>query len=102
MHAIEKKKDIIPVIIPVTQFRFRERRKLHFRESSFTNFPGGGGGEGMPPDAPAPAVRTVHVRQLNHCIRYFQMLPKTLPKKFKILGFLQSSMLPLQRSKSYV
>ena len=26
----------------------------------------------------APAARTVHVRQLNHCIRYFQMLPKTL------------------------
>ena len=26
----------------------------------------------------APAARTVHVRQLNHCIRYFQMLRKTL------------------------
>ena len=24
-----------------------------------------------------PAARTVHVRQLKHCIRYFQMLPKT-------------------------
>ena len=26
----------------------------------------------------APAARTVYVRQLNHYIRYFQMLPKTL------------------------
>ena len=26
----------------------------------------------------APAGRTVYVRQLNHYIRYFQMLPKTL------------------------
>ena len=42
----------------------------------------------MPPEPPrslclrhstcAPAARTVHVRQLNHCIRYFQMPPKTL------------------------
>ena len=38
---------MIPVIIPVTQFRSRERRKLHLRESNFTNFPGG-----MPPDSP--------------------------------------------------
>ena len=76
---------MIPVIIPGTQFRSRERSKLHCRESDFTNFPGGGG---MPPDAPrssclrhsrfALASRTVHVRQLNHCIRYFQMLPKIL------------------------
>ena len=36
MHTIEKK--MIPVIIPVIQFRSRERRKLHFRESNFTNF----------------------------------------------------------------
>ena len=80
MHTIEKK---IPVIIPVTQLRSRERRKLHFRGSNFTNFPGG-----TPPNPArssclrhsmfAPAARTVHVRQLNHCIRYFQMLPKTL------------------------
>ena len=47
MHTIEKKKEVIPVIIPVTQFRSRERRKLHFRESNVTNFLGGGG---MPPD----------------------------------------------------
>ena len=47
MHTIEKKKEVIPVIIPVTQFRSRERRKLHFRESNFTNFPGG-----IPPDPP--------------------------------------------------
>ena len=83
MHTIEKKKEIVPLIIPVTQFRSRERRKLHFRESNFTNFPGG-----MPPDARrssclphstfAPAARTVHVGQLNHCIRYLQMLTKTL------------------------
>ena len=74
---------MIPVMIPVTQFRSRERGKLHLRESNFTNFPGGG----MPPDLPPSqefvvpdnvAARTVHVRQLNHCIRYFQMLPKTL------------------------
>ena len=31
----------------------------------------------------APAARTVHVRQLNHCIRYFQMLPKTLKDRNK-------------------
>ena len=31
----------------------------------------------------APAARTVHVRQLNHCIRYFQMLPKTLYNELK-------------------
>ena len=84
MHTIEKK-EIIPLIIPVTQLRSRERRKLHFRVSNFTNFPGGGG---TPPDTAkssylrhsmfAPAARTVHVRELNHCIRYFQMLPKTL------------------------
>ena len=69
-------------MIPVTQFRSRERGKLHLRESNFTNFLGGG----MPPDPPSPPgvrsagqlARTVHVRQLNHCIRYFQMLPKTL------------------------
>ena len=30
---------------PVNQFRSKERRKLHFREFNFTNFPGG-----MPPD----------------------------------------------------
>ena len=35
-------------MIPVTQFRSRERGKLHLRESNFTNFPGGG----MPPDLP--------------------------------------------------
>ena len=35
---------MIPVIILLTQFRSRERRKLHFRESNFTNFPKGGGG----------------------------------------------------------
>ena len=74
---------MIPVKIPLPQFRSRERSKLHFRDSNFTNFPGG-----MSPDARrssclrhstfAPAARTVHVRQLNHCIRYFQMLPKIL------------------------
>ena len=82
MHTIDKK-EIVPLITLVTQLRSRERRKLHFRESNFTNFPGG-----IPPDPPrssclphstfAPAARTVHVRQLNNCIRYFQMLPKTL------------------------
>ena len=41
---------------------------------------------GMPPDPPRSSclwhstARTVHVHQLNHCIWYFQMLPKTLPK----------------------
>ena len=57
---------------PVTQFRSSERRKLHFRESNFTNLPGGG----MPPD------------QLNHFIRYFQMLPKTLQAICQFLFFL--------------
>ena len=59
---------------PVTQFRSRERRKLHFRESNFTNFPGGGGA--CPLD------------QLNHCIRYFQVLPKTLQAICQFLFFL--------------
>ena len=40
MHTIEKK-EIIPVIILVTQFQTWECRKLHFRESNSTNFPGG-------------------------------------------------------------
>ena len=44
MHTIDKK-DIVPLITLVTQLRSRERRKLHFRESNFTNFPGG-----IPPD----------------------------------------------------
>ena len=45
---------MIPVMIPVTQFRSRERGKLHLRESNFTNFPGG-----MPPDPPPlPGVRS--------------------------------------------
>ena len=76
MHTIEKKKEIIPVIIPVTEFRSWERRKLHFRESNFTNFPR----EACPrtPQEFVPAARTALVRQLNHCMRYFQMLPKTL------------------------
>ena len=64
---------MIPVMIPVTQFRSREGGKLHLRKSNFTNFPGGG----MPPDPPSQEF-VVPVRQLNHCIRYFQMLPKTL------------------------
>ena len=42
MHTIEKKK-ISPVIIPVTQFRSWERRKLHFSRVQFYKFPGGGG-----------------------------------------------------------
>ena len=85
MHTIEKKKEIIPVIIPVTQFWSRERRKLHFRESNFTNYRGEGG---ISPDPPrslcllhstfTPAARKVHIRQLNHFIWYFQMLPKIL------------------------
>ena len=85
MHTIERK-EIIPAIIPVTQFQSRERRKLHFRESNLPISRRGGGG--MPPNPPrssclrnstfASAARTVHVHQLNHCLRYFQMLPKTL------------------------
>ena len=83
MHTIEKKKESSSnnsgYPIPA-----QERTKLHFRESNFINFPGV-----MPPGPPprssclrystfAPAARKVHVRQVNHCIRYFQMLPKTL------------------------
>ena len=48
MHTIEKKK-ISPVIIPVTQFRSWERRKLHFSRVQLYKFPGGGGGH-----APGP------------------------------------------------
>ena len=47
---------MIPVMIPVTQFRSRERGKLHLRESNFTNFPGGGC---MPPDLPPPSQEFV-------------------------------------------
>ena len=53
-------------------------------ESNFTSFPGGG----MLPDLPkswcirhktfAPTARTMHVRQLKHCIRYFQMQSKSM------------------------
>ena len=60
------------------EFRSRERVELHFREFNFVNFPRGGE-VGMPPDPPrssclrhstfALAAPTVHVCQLNHCIR---------------------------------
>ena len=40
MHTIEKKK-IIPVIIPVTQFRSWKRGKFHFSRVQFYKFPGG-------------------------------------------------------------
>ena len=59
MHIIEKKKkerEIIPVIILVTQFRTRERRKLHFKESNSTNFGGGGEGGWHPLGVPALSV----------------------------------------------
>ena len=68
MHTIEKKK-ISPVIIPVTQFRSWERRKLHFSRVQFYKFPGGGGHAPGPPEEFVPEARTVLVRQLNHCIR---------------------------------
>lgn len=45
-HLITKER--IPVIILVTQFWTRERRKLHFKESNSTNFGGGGGGVAPP------------------------------------------------------
>ena len=73
---------MIPVIIPVTQSRSRTQEIGNcILESPILQISRGGGG--MPPDPPrssclAPAARTVHVRQLNHCIRYFQMLPKAL------------------------
>ena len=82
MHTIEKKRDDschdsgYPVPVQGT-------REIAFKRVQFYKFPGGG----MPPDLPPSqefvvpdnvAARTVHVRQLNHCIRYFQMLPKTL------------------------
>ena len=41
---------------PVNQLRSREHRKLHFRESGFTNFPGEGG---MPPDHEAMSATSV-------------------------------------------
>ena len=44
---------MIPVMIPVTQFRSRERGKLHLRESNFTNLPGG-----HAPGPPLPGVRS--------------------------------------------
>ena len=75
---------------PFTQYRSRERGELHFRESPILEIYRGG----KPPDHPrssclrnsalAPAARTVHVRQLNHCIRYFQMLRKTLPQSIEV------------------
>lgn len=51
-HLITKER--IPVIILVTQFRTRERRKLHFKESNSTNFGGGGGGGVAPPRSSCP------------------------------------------------
>ena len=83
MHTIEKKKESsshnsgYPIPAQGTH-------EIAFQRVQFYQFPGGG----IPPDPPrsscllhstfAPAARTVHVRQLNNCIRYFQMLPKTL------------------------
>ena len=56
MHTIEKKKEMIPVMIPVTQFRSRERGKLHLRESNFTNFLGGACPRTPPPPPPQEFV----------------------------------------------
>ena len=73
---------------PVTQFGSRERRKLHFRESNFTNvtvhrktylnFPGRHT-PGPSLGVGASGTQHLHICKLNHCLRYFQMLPKTLP-----------------------
>ena len=69
MHTIEKKRDDschdsgYPVPVQGT-------REIAFKRVQFYKFPGG------PP--PPPQEFVVPVRQLNHCIRYFQMLPKTL------------------------
>ena len=74
-------------MIPVTQFRSRERGKLHLRESNFTNFPGGVHAPGPPPPPSQEFVVPDNVRAsgangarppAEPLIRYFQMLPKTL------------------------
>ena len=73
MHTIEKKRDDschdsgYPVPVQGT-------REIAFKRVQFYKFPGGG----MPMDPPPSQEFVVPVRQLNHCIRYFQMLPKTL------------------------
>ena len=71
--------------LPVNEFRSRECRKLHFRESNFKNFPGN-----MPPDPHrslciqhsmfAPLALQSEVRPFNLWIQSFKMLPKTLEK----------------------
>ena len=81
MHTIEKKRDDpchnsgYPIPVQGTQ-------EIAFKRVQFYKFPGGGHAPGFPPSpgvrSAGQLARTVHVRQLNHCIRYFQMLPKTL------------------------
>ena len=63
MHTIEKKIIIIPVIIPFTQLRSRERRKLHFRGSNFTNFQGGGARPRTPLGVRASSTQCSRQRQ---------------------------------------
>ena len=78
-----KKRKRVPLIIPVTQFRPRNARNC-ILESPILSISRGSCLRAPPRSSClrystfAPAARKVHVRQLNHCIRYFQMLPKTL------------------------
>lgn len=76
---------------PDNQFWSREHRKLHFRESNKISQ-----GQGSMPLVCPPVVdsgtqhsrlhvaRKVQVCQLNLCIQYFQMLPKTLHMTYKL------------------
>ena len=81
MHTIEKKRDN-SCHNPGYPIPVQGKQEIAFYRVQFYKFPGGG----MPPDPPRSSclwhstARTVHVHQLNHCIWYFQMLPKTLPK----------------------
>ena len=82
MRTIEKKKRDNSCHNPGNPIPVQGTQEIASQRVQFYKFPRGG----MPSDPPRSsclwhsAARTVNVHRLNHCIWYFQMLPKTLPK----------------------
>ena len=81
LSYVTPKKKTIPV---------QGTQEVAFQRVQFTISWGGGSCPRTPPrssylrHSTFVPVLTVHVRQLNHCFRYFQMLPKTLSAKFLV------------------
>ena len=68
----------------VTQFRSRERRKLHFRESNFKNFPGNAPG---PPKEILPPTLNICACGVNVARPPAEALHPVLPNATEILSF---------------